>query len=278
VVSVRHGLYRVDRPIIVADGSRGKLTIPLPTGELELQAAATSDGPVLDDVMFQVFEDDPDAAQGRRELARSAASRPSFTIAAGTYYVAALRGTAEARERVTVRPGEVERRRLIVGSARLSLSAAIVGNRPDSTDSVTYLVERIDREPRSIVRTTRQGATLDLAPGKYRVESRLGLLNARAEREIELRPGAREDLILEHQAGVVRLGLIERQGALPLGDVFWEVRDEAGGIVWITNDAQPLGILRAGRYLVRAEARGHDIQRPIEIRAGDNRVVEILAQ
>ena len=58
-------------------------------------------GPPLADVVFQVFEDDPDAPQGRRELMRSAAARPSFSLPAGTYYVVARHGAAEARERLT---------------------------------------------------------------------------------------------------------------------------------------------------------------------------------
>jgi Ca-activated chloride channel family protein len=278
VVSVSHGLFRVDRPVIVAAGSRGKLAVSLPTGELEVQAVATSGGPMLEDAIFQVFEDDPDAPQGRRELARSAASNPSFTLAAGTYYVVARRGTAEARERVTVRSGEIERRTLVIGSARLTLTAAVAGNRPDSTDSVVCLVERIDGEPKEAVRTTQQGAVLDLAPGRYRVESHLGLVNAKAEREIDLKAGAQEVLMLEHQAGVVRLGLVEQPGALPVGDVFWEVKDAAGRIVWITSEAQPLGILQAGRYAVRAEIRDRRVERSIDVKAGDNRTIEILAQ
>ena len=278
VISISHGLFRTDRQVMVVAGTRGRLGITLPTGEIELQATAGGGTP-LADVVFQVFEDDPDAPQGRRELMRSAAARPSFSLPAGTYYVVARHGPAEAREQLTVRPGEVERRTLTISSAQLSLAATIAGGRPDSSDSIVYQIERIDTAPQSeVTRVTRQTETLNLAPGRYRVESRLGSLNARAERTIDLRTGVREDLTLDHQAGVVRLTFVEAGSAQPAADVFWEIKDQDGQTVWLTSEPQPLGILRAGRYTVRAQYRDRVVDGRIEIQAGDNRVVELIAR
>ena len=278
VITISHGLFRTDRQIMVVAGTRGRLAIPLPTGEIELQATGGAGGPPLADTVFQIFEDDPDAPQGRRELMRSAAVRPSFALPAGTYYVVARHGTAEARERVAVRPGEIERRTLTIGSAQLSLATTIAGGKPDSGDSVLYRIERVDGTPKELVRLTRQTGTLDLTPGRYRIESRLGTLNARAERTIDLRTGAREDLTMDHRAGVVRLTLVEAGSAQPAADVFWEIKDQGGQTVWLTSETQPLGILQAGHYAVRAEHRDRRIDRQIEVQAGDNRVVELMAK
>lgn len=278
VITISHGLFRTDRQIMVVAGTRGRLAIPLPTGEIELQATGGAGGPPLADTVFQIFEDDPDAPQGRRELMRSAAVRPSFALPAGTYYVVARHGTAETRERVAVRPGEIERRTLTIGSARLSLATTIAGGKPDSGDSVLYRIERVDGTPKELVRLTRQTGTLDLTPGRYRIESRLGTLNARAERTLDLRTGAREDLTMDHRAGVVRLTLVEAGSAQPAADVFWEIKDQGGQTVWLTSETQPLGILQAGRYAVRAEHRDRRIDGQIEVQAGDNRVVELMAK
>lgn len=278
VVSITQGLYRTDRQIMVVAGTRGRLAIPLPTGELELQATNGAGGPPLADIVFQIFEDDPDAPQGRRELVRSAASRPSFTIPAGTYYVMARHGTSETRERIAVRPGEIERRTLSIGSAQLSLAATIAGAKPDSGDSILYRIERVDGVPNEVTRLTQQTGILDLTPGRYRIESRLGTLNARAERTIELGIGSRQDLTIDHLAGVVRLSLVEPGSAQPAADVFWEIKDQGGRVVWLTSEAQPLGILQAGRYAVRAGHRDRYIDRQIEVHAGDNRVVELVVK
>lgn len=277
VITISHGLFRTDRQIMVVAGTRGRLAIPLPTGELELQAAAVAGGPPLTDVIFQVFEDDPDAPQGRRELVRSAATRPSFTLPAGTYYVVARRGTTEVRERITVRAGHVERRTVNVVSAQLSLAATMAGGRPDTSDSILYRVEAVDGAG-EVARLTRQTGTLDLAPGRYRVESRLGTLNARAERIVDLKAGAREELTMDHRAGVVRLALVEAGSTQPAADVFWEIKDQGGQSVWLSSEPQPLGVLNAGRYLVRAEHRDRRVERQIDVQPGDNRVVELIAK
>jgi Ca-activated chloride channel family protein len=278
VISVAQGLARVDRSVVVAAGSRGQLNIPLATGALDLQAAASSGGPALDDAVFLVFEDDPEAPGGRRELARSAASQPSFILAAGTYHVVARQGVAEVRERVTVRPGETERRTLVTGTARVSLSATIANSRIDSTDNVAYRVSRLDGTPAEVASAAQQKAVFDLAPGRYRIESRLGALNARSERSVDLKAGAREELAMDHAAGVIRLTFAESAGATPVADVFWDIRNEKGETVWLTSEAQPLGILQAGAYTVRAEHRDRRFDGKFEVRPGDNRVIGLVAQ
>jgi Ca-activated chloride channel family protein len=278
VVSLTHGLYRLDKSVIVAAGTRGRLDMPLTTGEIELQAMATPNGPPLQNALFQILEDDPDAPQGRRELARSSAVRPSFTLAAGTYHVVVRHGTAEVRERVAIRPGEVERRTIITGSARLSLSSTIAGGRPDSADVAIYRVLRLDTQPVEVAQASRLTATFDLAPGRYRIESRLGPLNARAERTIDLKPGARDDIVMDHDAGVLRLVLADAQGPQLHSDVFWEIKDLSGRTVWLTNEAQPIGILKTGSYSVQAEHRDRRIEAKLEVEARDNRVIQFTAQ
>lgn len=278
VVSLTHGLYRIDKSVIVAAGTRGRLDVPLTTGEIELQASATPNGQPLENAVFQILEDDPDAPQGRRELARSSAVRPSFTLAAGTYHVVVRHGTAEVRERVVVRPGEVERRTIVTGSARISLSSTIAGGRPDSADVAVYRVLRLDRQPVEVAHANKLTATFDLAPGRYRIESRLGPLNASAERTVDLKPGTRDEIVMDHDAGAVRLVLAEPQGAQLHSDVFWEVKDADGRTVWLTNEAQPIGILKAGSYSVQAEHRDRRIIAKMEVKPRDNRIVEFTAQ
>ncbi len=279
IVSLSHGLYRADKSVIVATGTRGRLDMALATGEIELQASATRGGPLLEDALFQILEDDPDAAQGRRELVRSSAAQPSFTLAAGTYHVVVRHGTAEVRERVAIRPGDVERRTIVTGSARISLSSTIAGGRPDSADVAVYRVLRLAAgQPVEVAQASTSTATFDLAPGRYRIETRLGPLNARAEHTVDLAAGAREDIVMDHDAGVVRLVLAEPQGAQQHSDVFWEVKDGNGQTVWLTNEAQPIGILKTGSYSVQAEHRDRRIQAKIEVRPRDNRVIELKAQ
>jgi hypothetical protein len=45
--------------------------------------------------------------------------------------------------------------------------------------------------------------------------------------------------------------------------------------VWTTAQAEPTAVLQAGRYRVRAELRERTIERAIELRAGESRVLEL---
>jgi hypothetical protein len=67
-------------------------------------------------------------------------------------------------------------------------------------------------------------------------------------------------------------------GGIPvLGDVVWHIREEAGAAVWSTGQPEPSLVLQAGRYVVRAETRGKRVERTLELRAGEARILEMAA-
>ena len=57
-------------------------------------------------------------------------------------------------------------------------------------------------------------ATSDLyvAVGRYRVEGRYGVMNARIVREVEVKPGQTSQVVFEHQAGTLKLRLVGTAG------------------------------------------------------------------
>ncbi len=107
---------------------------------------------------FIVYEDDPDSPEGRREVMRSAAPSPTFTLPAGTYYVTARTAGAEAREQIALGAGDVVKRTLPLALAHLQLSATLDGNRRPTDLPLAFTVVRLDTEPREVVRTIDQGA------------------------------------------------------------------------------------------------------------------------
>lgn len=275
LVSVTSGAMRIERPVGIVAGERISLANSLSLGSLELTASAVRGGPRLDDVVYAIFEDDPDAPQGRREVTRSAAAEPRFKLPAGTYYVVARRGSAEARDRVSVRSGEVERHTMVLESGRLALSVRLPGAREDGEATMTHRVERLDVQPREVITASGPAATLEVAAGQYRIESRVGTGNVRAEREIRLKAGATERIAIEHAAGGARFRMVDRATGNPLPDVSFEVRNRNGEPVWAGLGMEPRALLLAGRYKVRAESRGTLLERDFDVTAGDDRLVEI---
>jgi Ca-activated chloride channel family protein len=60
-----------------------------------------------------------------------------------------------------------------------------------------------------------------------------------------------------------------------VGDVFWEIKDANGRTVLRTSQPQPAALLAPGRYIVRSETRDRPLQSAIEVKAGENRTIEI---
>src|SRR5690606_41333292 len=83
-----------------------------------------------DQVLFRILEDEPAAPDGRRGVARSAASRAEFKLPAGTYHLGARKGAAEIRELIPLGAGDDVRRIVDLKLARISLSAQLPGETP----------------------------------------------------------------------------------------------------------------------------------------------------
>ena len=275
VVRVEVGLVHAERSIVVPQGSQGHLDVVLDAARLQVFSVGRDGSGGLEAPIFSVDEDDPDAPKGRREVARSAMRQADFILPPGTYYVVARQGGIEARERLALGPGEGARRALAVAVGRLALATKVPGLEARS-DPVAYRVERIDVANAEPIITSRPMPVLVLAPGRYRVEGRYGTVNARSVREVEVKPGQTQQLTLEPQAATAKLRLLARAGGAGGGDVFWEIRDEAGKTVWTTAEPEPSATLQAGRYVIRAEVRERSYDRAVELRSGESRLVEVV--
>jgi Ca-activated chloride channel homolog len=261
---------------VVPAGSQGRIEVPLNGARVVLTAVGREGAGPLELPVFSISEDDPDAPKGRREVARSAARQAEFTLPPGTYYVVAKLGGVETRELLALTPGDTVRRTLTLPAGRLQLWSRLSGGvSPSASDLISYRVERLDGPDREVVTTSRLTPTLQLPSGRYRVEGRYGLMNARSVRDVEVRAGQVNQLVLDHQAAVLKLRLAS--AGTVLSDVFWDVRDEAGRIVWTTGQSEPSLVLQAGRYVVRAETREKRYDRPIELRSGETRLLDLTA-
>jgi Ca-activated chloride channel homolog len=276
LVHVEQGLVRAERSIVVPPGSAGRLDIPLNAARLLLSATGQDAAGAGEVVVFSVVEDDPDAPKGRREVVRSTGRQADFVVPPGTYYVVARTGSVEARERLAVGPGDVVRRTLNLTAGRLALATKVPGAGWGAEELVSYRVERLDSATPEVIVTSRPAPVLWLMSGRYRVVGRLGTVNARAVRDVEVRAGQAQQLLLEPPAAALKLRLVA--GATPvLADVLWDIREEAGAAVWSTGQPEPSLVLQAGRYVVRAQTREKRVERTVELRAGESRILEIAA-
>jgi Ca-activated chloride channel family protein len=275
-VSAENGLARQEQTVTIAPATGTTFDAMLATGRLELSATRgnSAGGDVITDgVTFIIYEDDPDSPLGRREVTRSAAPAPSFTLPARTYYVTARTSGAEAREQIAIGAGDVVRRSLPLALSRLELSATLDGAPPPESMPLTFSVVRLDVEPVEVVRTAAKEPQLELAAGRYRVEARLGATNVKAETEVTLAAGQTERVALRLEAGHITLKLADAQAGT--NDIYWEIKDDARHTVLRTSQPQPTALLAPGRYVVTSETRDQPLRSAFEVKAGETRTIEI---
>lgn len=278
-ITATDGLARATRTITVTSGARLDAELPLMAGRLTLDPGRNSSG----DILWLVTEDDPDSPGGRREIARSLAPSPQFVLPAGTYTIFARTAGGELRDTLTLRPGDEITRNLAVQTARLALAVRFQGTAPlpvpgnptaDADLPLSWRILRAD-DGRQVAAATEPTPAFDLAAGRYHIEARIGAQNALLVRDVEVRAGADQRLQFEVPAGRIRLRTPDTSGGLVLADVYWEITDDRGRTVWRTGLPQPALVLVAGRYRVRLEWRNRVTDAAFEVRAGDNRTIEL---
>jgi Ca-activated chloride channel family protein len=270
-ITAADGAARASRTIAVASGARVDAEIPLAAGRLRLDAGRTPAA----DILYVVTEDDPESPNGRREIVRSLAPAPEFVLPAGSYTVFARGAGGEVRETLTLRPGDDVSRTINLQTGRLALVSRLTGPGPADPDlAPSWRVIRGD-DGREAARATDFAPTFELAAGRYRVEGRVGGQNAIVSRDVDIKGGGEQRLQVDLPAGRIRLKSTDATAGLVLADVYWEISDDRGRVVWRTGQAQPSLVLASGRYKVRLEMRERSSEAAFEVKAGDNRTIEV---
>ena len=277
VIRVEHGLAAKDFAVQATAGARVPIDTTLGAGRLQLWAEAQEGGELQDGALFTISEDDPNSPQGRREIARSVASRPEFIVPSGTYYVTAQLGPTAVRQRVAVSTGDTVKRGIVLGVAKLQVAIDVSTGKAELP--LLTRVTRIDGgEAREIARGTGRKPEFTLPAGRYRVEAQAGEQNARVAGEVEIKPGRNLQMAMRIDAGQIALRAVESPGGFAFADAFWEIQDGKGTVVWRTSQPEPRAVLAPGRYVVRSEVRTRRIERTVDVAAGEVRTVEIGPQ
>jgi Ca-activated chloride channel family protein len=279
-VTAQNGIARQQSKVTIAPATGTSFNSMLQSGSLELSAtrgATAGQGePVTEGVTFILSQDDPDAPQGRREVARSAAPAPTFALPSGTYYVTARTSSAEVREQLAISPGDAVKRAQPLAQARIKLAATLGGQPTTPANPVTFRIVRLDGEPREIARTIAKEPEFDLSAGRYRIEALLGGSNVISATEMPLAAGQAQKITLALEGGSVTLK--HDVPGSTRGDVYWEVRDEKQRTVLRSSQSEPTAVLAPGRYVVSAETAEQPLRNAIEIKANEHRTFDFSGQ
>jgi Ca-activated chloride channel family protein len=275
IARVEDGLASREASLTVAAGSHNEAQLILGAGRLALDAVAQAGGAPLDQVTFAISEDDPEAPGGRREIARSAAPQPGFVLPAGTYYVAATSGAAEARDRIAVGAGSDVKHTVVLNVGRAVLSALLDGTAPPKDQEIHFRVLSVEDQGREIARSTNAKPEFLLTPARYRFEAQLAGESVRSAADVDIAAGREFRITLKLESAQVT---IKPAGAASPSttNVHWEVKDGAGRTVLRSGlGAVKTARLAPGRYILRADVGEDRVDKAFDLKPGEQRTVEV---
>ena len=273
-VALADGAVRQSKPVTLSAGADTTVEFVLTTGRVELSAGLREDGGAIEDVTYVISEDDPDSADGRREVARSRAPTASFTLPAGTYYASARSGDGEVRQRLAVGPGDVIKRALILPLVPVKVTALVGGAAATASQGIVYRVTALDGDRREITRSVMPDMALALLPGRYRIAAQIDAHHLKAAEEVTVEAGKSLNVVLKFDAGEISLTPGAGPGAMA-GDSYWEITDSKGRAVWHSMSQDAKALLAPGRYTVRLEVRDRQTEAAFEVHSGERKVVEV---
>ncbi|MGI9479110.1 MAG: hypothetical protein ACR2PI_20570 [Hyphomicrobiaceae bacterium] len=272
-ISVSNGLSQVSRAIDVAAGSSQKIGFVAAPAQLTVVTAGLSPAQAVN-ADIRIARKLVDEPARRPVVARSAAPRATFTLPAGPYYVTLRAHGTETTSLVILAAGEAVTHTPRLRQMALRVTSHVAnGPKLDGTD-LRYRVWRADAllEPIAVSRKARP--VFHLAPGKYRIESRIGHQNAVMIREFDVGSAGAGSLELRHGAGKVSFAVpkdLRDQRLI----AYWEVLDPDNRLIWRSFEPYPTATLNAGAYKVTMQTKDETFSTKFKVIAGRSDTVAL---
>lgn len=272
-VEAQWGRASVAAELTVSSGKETSHTFVLGAGILVPTAVAGEGGEALGNVLFRVYSADTSLEGGREQVA----SGPrEFKLTAGRYILAGEWGMARAEMEVEVKANEAVRPVLIMNAGFIQASA-IPREGDEPLEAVLFRVRR--------AKGGLEGGQTELganAKGEFRVNAGVYTVAvewgaAKTSVEVEVKPNDRVEPVLNLNAGILRVGLVDANNAPVSGLV--RVHRRSGlesRLREVTNGRSGSDFrLSAGSYEVTAEIAGAKGSATVSVAAGERTEVSV---
>lgn len=247
-VTLGDGLGQAVQTIDLKDGDVRALALKAGSAGLKVQVNGLDDKQIAG-ATIEIAADDPTAPDGRRPVARSAATDAQFHLLPGTYHVT-LDVFGDTNTDVVVLPGgKTVDQKISIVQMGLTVSSQLGATGKTVSENVRYKLWRAGEFNTPLKVTREAEPVFYLVPGKYRIESQLGQQNALIVRDFEIGRQRYGKLPLTHEAGLVSFELGDGSKIVD-NNAFWALRDQNQRLIWRTITASPRMTLKAGLYTV----------------------------
>ena len=236
---------------------------------LKLRAVLKEGGePVTKGMNWEVYKAEKDINGDRERVASSKQAESIFHLSAGRYFIEAKYGNANAISsmEVEVPPGELKEIIVNLNAGHLKLNAVLKEGAEPVTKGMNwwylYKAEKDINGHRKKIASSNQAEPLFyLSAGRYFIEAKYGNANAISSMEVEVPPGELTEIMMNLNAGHLKLNAVLKEGAEPVteGMNWWYVYKAEKDIngyrekVASSNQVEPLFYLSAGRYFIKAK-------------------------
>jgi Ca-activated chloride channel homolog len=275
------GLAAKSEVVEVKAGATVVSDMAVNAGRLQVSALTHDGGAPIKAATFVISADDPDAANGRREITRSSAATPDFVLPAGTYYVTVKTGASEIRERVAISTGDVVKRTIVLNGAWIALTTIHDGSLVPNGAPVTFKVFPKDtpKDGQAVGIASERSETGGPPPavflpfGSYRIEATLGRQNVRGDLIADI--SATSPTALPVKMAVSEIVVRPPADAGAASGLYWELRDSRGKIVQRSAGslADKVLLMAPGPYLLRSESGDKFKDLSLDLKPSERRVV-----
>lgn len=198
------------------------------------------------------------------EVARSTAITPQFDLSAGSYVARVENGLASTFHNFTIMSGKENREIINLEHAAISIQVNKNQSSPDATLEILELIDKKAAEYKAEIFDFSKNIYLN--PGKYRFIYRSAPTARAVIKEITVKSGELTALRFSGKQAEISFVISNRQDALSRHQVFWQLRDKSGNVLWQSTEPEPTVLLSAGKYKIQAEIGDEKYQAPITIK------------
>ncbi len=233
-----------------APGKLIEIPIWKETGRIRFDLNNGSEGTPLSAPSIKIYRTDlkPDLLV---EVARSLAKAPQFDLAPGKYLAHIIDGHSEMRHSFSIKSGHASAQTLSLqqGVLKIDVTKQTKEEAPhleilklSENSGLKYIAEISDFEN-----------DIYLSPGKYRLLYRTSQTDRAQVKEVQIKSGASQTIKFSSRQAYVSFSISKRNDALSRHQIFWQLFDKKGNMVWQSVEAAPSLYLSAGTYKVVAE-------------------------
>ncbi len=253
----------------------GKVT-PLPiwknTGRLQIAIKEAGTGKPLVAPLIRVLAYDPVKKQTTSEIARSTALNPQFDLTEGEYLIELREGFSKKAVVTKITSGYTSLLNLEL--ERTSLKLDISGEDKNERWSATFY-QLMDKKLNYVGTAGNLKDPIILPPATYRIALHHGGTTTTLKKAIKLTGSKNRTIKIKSQATPVQFVVSNRDDPLSRHQIFWQLYENSGTLIWQSTSAEPSIRLPQGRYLIRAEIGKDVFSRKIRVRGKKKTVFDL---